>query len=101
MSTPILEHELVEIYSGNLWEAELLKSIFDDTGIPSFLKNNVLSSFAYKPGYSQGEKIMIRQLDFSNASKIVKEFPQKTRMKESPCFVFIIVYLKNLFLRVF
>lgn len=47
MSTPILEHELVEIYSGNLWEAELLKSIFDDTGIPSFLKNNVLSSFAY------------------------------------------------------
>lgn len=77
MSLSSTNSELIEIYSGDLWEAELLKTILSDHGIPCFLKNNVLASFAYKPSYSQGVKVMIRRVDGLRAQEIVDEFRKK------------------------
>lgn len=66
--------EVIELYSGNLWEAELLKSILEDQEIPCFLKNNVMSSYAYKPGFSQEIKVMILQSYEEKAKAILSDF---------------------------
>jgi hypothetical protein len=68
------EDPIVEIFSGSLWEAELLKSLLNDQEIECFLKNSTLNSYMYEPTYSTGVKVMILQSDLENASAIVKEF---------------------------
>lgn len=72
-------NEIVEVFSGNLWEAELLKSMLDDAEIRSFLKNTVLTSFAYKPSYSQAVKVMVFVSDWDKAVILVKQLAQNSR----------------------
>lgn len=35
------EIEPIEVFSGSLWEAELLKSLLENAGIESFLNNSL------------------------------------------------------------
>ncbi len=65
---------IIEIYSGTLWEAEMLKSMLADVGIYSFLKNSVLNTYLYDPIRSEGVKIMIDAKDEAQAQIIVSEF---------------------------
>ncbi len=65
---------IIEIYSGTLWEAEMLKSMLADVGISSFLKNSVLNTYWYDPIRSEGVKIMIDAKDEAQAQIIVSEF---------------------------
>ncbi|MBC8320666.1 MAG: DUF2007 domain-containing protein [Bacteroidetes bacterium] len=66
--------KIIEIFSGNLWEAELIKSLLEDSKIRSFLKNNVLSSYAYDPAFSEGVKVMISNSDSPKAQEIVDAY---------------------------
>jgi len=65
---------IIEIFSGSLWEAELLKSLLEDSGIKTFLKNNVLNTYLFDPGFAEGVKIMILKSDFAEARVIVDSF---------------------------
>lgn len=66
--------KIIEVFSGTLWEAELLKSILSDAKINCFLKNAVINSNLYDPIMSHGVKIMIQTADEKEAKTIVDDF---------------------------
>ncbi len=72
------DYSIIEIYSGALWESEMVKSLLQAANINSFLKNNVLNSYAYEPIISEGVKVMISNSDIERATEIVDSF-NKTR----------------------
>ena len=69
-STPI------EIYSGNGWEVELLKSMLESAGINCFLQNEYSGTIT--PHYTAGGvnpiKLIISSADLEEAKTIVEEF---------------------------
>ena len=65
---------IIEIYSGTLWESEMITSLLKDAEIQSFLKNNVLESYAYEPIYATGVKVMIFSSDYKRAKEIVDSY---------------------------
>jgi len=68
------EDKIVQIYSGTLWEAEMITSLLKEEGIESFLKNSVLNSYAYNPAFSQEVKVMISSSDVEKARDIVENY---------------------------
>lgn len=69
--------EPVEIFSGTIWQAELLKSILADASIESFLLDEFTGTMApwYTSGGGAGSvKVVVSSLDFDQAMEIVKEF---------------------------
>ena len=68
------KNPVVEVFSGTLWEAEMIKSLLFDSGINSFLKNNVLNTYLYEPGFSEGVKVMVMSSDHEEAGKVVAEY---------------------------
>ncbi len=70
------QSRIIEIYSGTLWEAEMVKSLLESAGINSFLKNSVLNSYALDPIKSEGVQVMIVESDLTSAVAIVEQFKQ-------------------------
>jgi len=68
------ENEIIEIYSGTLWETEMITSLLREEEIESFLKNSVLNSYAYNPTFSQEVKVMVLNSDFEKAKRIIEEY---------------------------
>ena len=66
--------EIVEVFSGTTWEAELIKSLLESAGIRSFLRNNVLVSYLYDPIGAKGVKVMILDSDYLEAREIVEGY---------------------------
>jgi hypothetical protein len=73
------EDPVIEVFSGSLWEAELLKTILEDNGIGCFLKNSILQTFLYEPVFSAGVKVMVLESDHFRATSIVNEFWKNIR----------------------
>ncbi|PLX01314.1 MAG: hypothetical protein C0595_15135 [Marinilabiliales bacterium] len=73
--------KIIEVYSGTLWEADLLKSILQSADIDCFIKNSTLNSYAYEPIISEGAKVMILNSDMEEARKIIEGF-RKSAKKE-------------------
>jgi len=73
---------IIEIFSGTLWESEMIRSLLQDSGINSFLKNEVLNSYAYEPTTSGEVKVMISNSDREVAKEIVSTY--RTNMKINP-----------------
>jgi hypothetical protein len=65
---------IIEIYSGTLWESEMIKSLLQDSEIESFLKNTVLNSYAFEPIQAAGVKVMILSNDYEKAKIIVNDY---------------------------
>jgi len=68
--------EIIEIYAGTLWESEMITSLLRDSEIESFLRNNILESYAYEPIYAAGVKVMIFSSDYKRAKEIVDSYKQ-------------------------
>lgn len=66
--------QVIELFSGTLWEAEMIRSLLSDAGIQSFVKNNVVNSYLYNPIQASGVKVMILESDLMEAQGIVKDF---------------------------
>jgi hypothetical protein len=64
----------VEVFSGTMWESELVKSLLENNGIDSFLANTSLSTYIYEPIYSSGAKVMILEADLEAAKEIVGKY---------------------------
>jgi hypothetical protein len=65
---------VIEIFSGTPWEAEMIKSLLENVGIESFLKQNTMATYAYNPIFSEGVKVMILNSDFEKAKEIVDDY---------------------------
>jgi len=69
--------KIIEIFSGTLWEAEMVKSLLEAAQINSFVKNHSTNSYAYESGFVDGVKVMILNSDFDEARTIVEDYLRK------------------------
>jgi len=77
--------EPVMVYSGSIWEAELLKSILEDAEIETFLRDEFTGTLApwyTAPGGSGSVGVVVSSADFEKARNIVLEFERKLREEE-------------------
>jgi hypothetical protein len=74
---------VIEIFSGNLWEAEMIKSLLKDGRIDAFLKNVVLNSYGFEPTNAGAVQVMILSSNLERARKIVEEYWQNMNNNKS------------------
>jgi hypothetical protein len=65
---------IVELYSGDLWECEILKTLLDDREIDCFLRNDIRAAYGPLGSLAQSVRIMVRENDLANGREVVKEF---------------------------
>ena len=72
--------ETVEIFAGNLFQAQMVKNLLENVGIESFLKDEIMGR---SPVWSPGAwvRVMLSQLDYDKAKLIVDEYEQSQRSK--------------------
>jgi len=68
------QDKIIEIYSGTLWEADMVKSLLNNAEIEAFLKNTMLETYIYTPGHSNEVKVIISSRNFEKAKQIVDEY---------------------------
>ena len=65
---------IIELYTGTLWESEMITSLLKEAEIQSFLKNSVLESYAYEPISAAGVKVIIFSSDYKRAKEITDNY---------------------------
>ncbi len=74
----------VEVYTGSVWEAELLRSILEDSGIYTHLQNSNLATIAPFQAAAGGAgpvSVVVSSTDVENALLIIEEF-ERNRLRE-------------------
>ena len=69
--------EPIEVFAGTLMQAEILKSLLEDSEIEAFLNDEYMGSMA--PWYTSGGgstsvKVMVSKNDYEKAMLVVAEF---------------------------
>jgi hypothetical protein len=68
-------HEFAtEIFSGTLWEAQLIQSLLQNAEIESYLVNGLLNAYAFNPVISQCVKVMISSNDIEKGKIIMDDY---------------------------
>lgn len=69
---------LVEVYRGDLWEAELVKGLLEANGVQAMLKNETLSVLT-SPYFNMGGGVvvLVNKEEQVYAEKVVKENTKK------------------------
>ncbi|MBS4062615.1 MAG: DUF2007 domain-containing protein [Bacteroidetes bacterium] len=68
------EHFLIEIYSGILWQAEMVKDLLENEGIKAYLKDEITGSLNLPWDGLGSVKVVISNLDYEQAIVIVEKF---------------------------
>jgi hypothetical protein len=79
---PNNEIEPVEIFSGTIWEAGLVRSLLENLEIETFLRDENTGAMApwYTAGGGAGAvKVIVSNLDEEKAREIVAEFEKNMR----------------------
>jgi hypothetical protein len=66
--------KIIEVFSGTLWESEMVKSLLQDAEIDSFLRNTNLNTYIYEPIQASGVKVMILSSDYEKAREIADNY---------------------------
>ncbi|MDZ4203944.1 MAG: DUF2007 domain-containing protein [Bacteroidales bacterium] len=70
-------NDLVVVFSGNTFEANLAKNELENNGIPAFLKDEVTGTIApwhSAPGGVGAVKVTVAQRDIEKANSIIQQF---------------------------
>ena len=73
---PKKEIKPVIIYSGDIFKASYIKSVLEENGINAYFQNEYMSSIApwyVEPGGSNTLKLIVSNLDYDQAIKIIVE----------------------------
>ena len=71
------KNEIIEIFSGTSWEAELVKIQLDNVGIIAFIKDGFMGTlypWYTAPGGVGSVKVTINSDDYERAKLIVEEY---------------------------
>ena len=70
----------VEVFSGKIWETEMVKNLLENAGIQTFLQDEIIGSLypIVNPGSFGSVKVMVSNLDLEAAKEIVQEY-EKSR----------------------
>ncbi|MHC1776206.1 MAG: DUF2007-related protein [Lentimicrobium sp.] len=79
---PNNHNEPVEVYSGNAWQAGLLKSLLENAEIEAFLVDEIigtLNPWWTAPGGAGSVKVVVDPENYDKAMLIVSEFESNMR----------------------
>ena len=68
--------EFVEIFAGELWQAEMIKEMLEDNGIQAYLGNELMGNIApwiVTPGGAASVKINISTSDYVRSKELIDE----------------------------
>jgi len=65
--------KLIEIFDGNLFQAQMVKNLLENEGIESFLKDEIIARSPIYRGEG-GVRVMISESDYDKARLIVNEY---------------------------
>ena len=68
--------EFVEIFAGELWQAEMIKEMLEDNGIQAYMKNELMGNIApwiIAPGGTASVKINISTSDSVRSKELIDE----------------------------
>ncbi|MBE0663373.1 MAG: DUF2007 domain-containing protein [Bacteroidales bacterium] len=69
--------ELVEVFAGTTWQAEMVKSLLENAEINAFVKDGImgtLNPWWTAPGGAGSVKVFVPNADFELAKQIVREY---------------------------
>jgi hypothetical protein len=69
--------ELVEVFDGTSWQAEMVKSLLKDAGIEAYIKDSImgmLNPWWTAPGGAGAVKVFVAEPDINEAKQIVAEY---------------------------
>ncbi len=69
-----IDDSTIEVFSGSLWEAEMIRSLLNDAYVSNFVMNSTLNDFMYDPIRAEGVKIMVLKRDVDQARIIVSDY---------------------------
>ncbi len=75
---------LVEVFAGNNWHTGIVKSLLENAGIETYLKDEIMGTFNpwwTAPGGAGAIKVFVSGRDFEEASIIVAEFEKNMELK--------------------
>lgn len=64
--------KIIEVFSGNEWECEMVKTLLIDEGITCFLRNDLSNIYALTA--PESVRIMISESDYDRAKVIVDRY---------------------------
>lgn len=76
--------ELIEVFSGKIMEAEIVKSLLENAEIDSFLKDEFMDSIApwySSQGGSGSVKVIIRSNDKDKAILIIEDYTKNINIE--------------------
>lgn len=78
--------QLMEVFSGELWKATMIKNILDDHHIQAFLQNQlmgVIEPWVVSPGGFEPVKVVVSSADYDKALSLVEEYNQSKPIIET------------------
>lgn len=64
----------IEIFSGSLWECQMITSMLQDVEIETYLVNSVFSTYAFNPLIAENTKVIISSNDRIKAQTVIDEY---------------------------
>jgi hypothetical protein len=78
--------QLMEVFSGDLWKATMIKNILDDNNIQVYLQNQlmgVIEPWVVSPGGFQPVKVVVSSADYDKALALVEEYNNSNPIAEN------------------
>ena len=69
--------KLVEVYTGSLWEAELVKSMLGDNGIEAALKDALVPNLTIS-AIAVDVSVLVNEKDYEPAMEVVRAYEKNT-----------------------
>jgi hypothetical protein len=76
------EIEPVQVFSGTIWEAEMVKSLLENAEVDVYLKdeiNGTLVPWITSPGGAGAVKVFVSNVDYDKSKSIVEEYEKNER----------------------
>ena len=70
------KNEFVEIFAGEVWQAEMIKEMLEDNGIQAYMENELMGNIApwiVGPGGTGYVKINISTSDYARSKELIDE----------------------------
>jgi hypothetical protein len=77
--------KLIEIFSGIIWQAQMVKNLLENSEIEAFLQDEITGSLNLpwtSPGGVGLVKVMVSSLDYANAKLIIDEYKKNLEENE-------------------
>ena len=76
--------ESVEIFTGIIWQAEMVKNLLENAGIKAYLADKILGTLERPwnaPGGIGSVKVIVSNFDYDKAKLIVEEYKKNLKEK--------------------